>query len=156
MSNVLVETVFGNDLKTNMSLQDAIDRLTKANLIDIGELAELATSKKSGVGQCDKNTPNIDLVSGKQIKHAQTNPDHVDRGVLKAHISIKGITAPILAVVTERVSKRQYFFHFPYSSFKHLYGNTFTITFDTYGRRGNGQWWYYEVDSFEKLCDLAK
>ena len=156
MSNILVETVFGDDLMKKMTLKDAIDVITKANLLDIGELAERAISIKSGIDQCDKNTPNIDLVSGKQIKHAQTNPDHRSRGILKAHISIRGITAPILAVVTERVTKRQYFFHFPYSSFRYLNGNTFTITFDSYGRRGNGQWWDYEVDNFEKLCEYAK
>ncbi len=140
-----------------MTLKDAIELLTKDNLIDIGELAEKAISLKSGIKQCDKNTPNIDLVSGKQIKHAQTNPDHVTtKSVLKAHISIRGITAPILAVVTERVTKKQYFFHFPYSSFRYLNGNTFTLTFDAKGRPGNGQWWDYEVDSFEELCDYAK
>jgi hypothetical protein len=158
MSNVLVETVFKNDLMKQMTLKDAIDLLIKANMIDIGELAERAISIKSGIDQCDKNTPNIDLVSGKQIKHAQTNPDHLGtKSNLLAHISIKGITAPILAVVTERVTKKQYFFYFPYKSFSMYTGNTFSICFkgDT-GEPTNGWAWAYEVDSFEKLCELAK
>lgn len=131
MSNILVETVFKNDLMKKMTLKDAIDLLMKDNMIDIGELAERAISIKSGIDQCDKNTPNIDLVSGKQIKHAQTNPDHVGKvSSLKAHISIRGITAPILAVVTERVTKNQYFFYFPYKSFCMYNANTFSICFN--------------------------
>lgn len=158
MSNILVETLFGNKLKTQMSLRDAINLLTESNLINIGELAELAISKKSGVDKCDKNTPNIDLVTGKQIKHAQTNPD--DQGKvsnLRAHISIKGITAPILAVVTERVTNKQYFFYFPYKSFSMYNGNTFSICFngDT-GEPATGWAWKHRVDSFEALCELAK
>ena len=75
MSNILLETVFGNKLKTMYTLEEAFDIFSNQNLIDVGELAEKAISKKSGVAQCDKNTPGIDLVSGKQIKHGQTNPD---------------------------------------------------------------------------------
>jgi hypothetical protein len=158
MSNILVETVFGNRLAKQMTLKDAIDLLTKANLIDIGELAERAISIKSGISQCDKNTPNIDLVSGKQIKHAQTNPDNVGKvSSLKAYITIRGITAPILAVVTERVTKKQYFFYFPYKSFSMYNANTFTICFNgKTGKPATGWAWDYEVESFEKLCELAK
>lgn len=157
MSNILIETVFGKDLKKKMPLEDAIQLIISKNLFDIGELAEQAISKKSGIDQCDKNTPGIDLVSGKQIKHAQTNPDHVNSYNLKAHITVRGITAPILAVVTERVTKQQYFFYVPYKAHKHLNGNTFCIPFETDGtpRRSNS-WWKYEVDSFDKLCELAK
>jgi hypothetical protein len=158
MSNILVETVFGNKLAKQMTLKDAIDLLTQSNLIDIGELAERAISIKSGVDQCDKNTPNIDLVSGKQIKHAQTNPDNLGMvSSLKAYITIKGITAPILAVVTERVTKKQYFFYFPYKSFSMYTANTFSICFKgNTGQPASGWAWDYEVDSFEKLCEMAK
>jgi hypothetical protein len=158
MKDILVETVFGNTLEKLMTLKDAIELLTKANLIDVGELAERAISIKSEVDQCDKNTPNIDLVSGKQVKHAQTNPDNRGKmSNLRAYISIKGITAPILAVVTERVTKKQYFFYFPYKSFSMYSANTFSICFNSYsGEPASGWAWNYEVDSFEKLCELAK
>ena len=157
MKDVLLETVFGADLKKTYKLEDAIKLLKEYDLINIGELAELAISTKSGVDQCPKNTPDIDLVSGKQIKHAQTNPDNTTSGVLKANISKKGITVPILAVVTERLTNRQYFFYFPYKSYSYLNGNTFMVPFDLYGNpKRQNMWWDYEVESFEKLCTLAK
>lgn len=155
MNNVLFESIFGDTLKSSMTLEKAIRVLSAHDLINIGELAELAISKKSGVELCEKNTPEVDLVSGVQIKHAQTNP-HSNSGRLLAHISIKGTTAPILAVVTERKRNKQYFFHIPYSARCHLTGNTISIVFDDTGLPGRSQWWAYEVESFEKLCELAK
>lgn len=154
-NDILFETVFGNHLQDKMTLEKAIHLLAEHDLINIGELAELAISKKSGVGLCEKNMPEIDLVSGKQIKHARTNP-HANSGRLLAHISIKGSTAPILAVVTERKRNKQYFFHIPYQARAHLCGNAIAIPFDDMGYPGSSQWWQYEVDSFEELCELAK
>ena len=158
MSNILLETIFGSKLKNTYTLKEAFDIFSKQNLIDIGELAEKAISKKSGVAQCEKNTPNIDLVSGKQIKHAQTNPDNVGMvSSLKAYITIKGITAPILAVITERVTKKQYFFYFPYKSFNMYCGNTFSICFNgKTGEPASGWAWEYEVKDWKELCELAK
>lgn len=154
-NNVLFESIYGRHLKDTMTLEQAINLLSTHNLINIGELAELAISKKSGVALCEKNAPEVDLVSGKQIKHAQTNP-HSNSGRLLAHISIKGTRAPILAVVTERKRNKQYFFHIPYHARAHLCGNSISIPFDDMGYPGSSQWWEYEVDSFEELCELAK
>ena len=154
-NNVLFEAIYGHHLKDAMTLEKAINLLSEHNLINIGELAELAISKKSGVALCEKNAPEVDLVSGKQIKHAQTNP-YSNNGRLLAHISIKGTRAPILAVVTERKRNKQYFFHIPYNARAHLCGNAISIPFDDMGFPGSSQWWQYEVDSFEELCELAK
>lgn len=154
-TNILFETIFEKHLQDSMTLEKAICLLSEHKLIDIGQLAELAISKKSGVKLCEQNTPEIDLVSGVQIKHAQTNP-HSNSGRLLAHISIKGTRAPILAVVTERKRNKQYFFHIPYRARSHLCGNAISIPFDDMGYPGSSQWWHYEVASFEKLCELAK
>ena len=97
MSNILLETVFGSQLKNKYTLEEAFEIFSEQNLIEIGELAEKAISKKSGVAQCDKNTPEIDLVSGKQIKHAQTNPNGNNRTCLNAWFAIKNTCAPILS-----------------------------------------------------------
>jgi hypothetical protein len=156
MNDILFKTLFGPKLKENYTLEQAIFLLQEKNLIAIGELAEQAISVKSGVDQCDKNCPEIDLVSGKQIKHAQTNPENNKNSCLKAWVSIKGTTAPILAVVTERYTGKQYFFYFPYFSYKKHNGNAFSIPFDLSGRPNkNNKWWDYEVENFEKLCELA-
>ena len=73
MNNPLTQTLFGNELLTTMSLENAINLLLSKNLINVGELAEQAISKKSGVAMCSKNTANIDLVSGVQIKYSTVN-----------------------------------------------------------------------------------
>lgn len=157
MINDLTKTIFGNGLHKTLTLSDALSLLTEMNLVNLGELAEQAISKKSGVKQCARNTPNIDLVSGVQIKHARTSFVKNNRyGIQKAYISIKGTDAPILAVITEQVTGKQYFLNIPYQARGHLCGNTISICFDQYGNPGQSQWWAYEVGSFKELCEIAK
>ena len=128
MKNDLTETVFGKDLDRTFTLAEALDLLSSHNLIDVGELAERAISKKSGVAQCGKNTPGIDLVNGMQIKHAQTNPGNKTyEKRLVAWCSIKNTDAPILLVVTERLTKKQYFFYVPYDAYKYVNANTLSL-----------------------------
>lgn len=154
MNNALTHTIFGNELLKMMSLDSAISLLLSKNLINVGELAEQAISKKSGVAMCGKNTANIDLVSGVQIKYSTVKmPASSDRFL--AYISIN-TTAPILCVINNPVLNTQYFLHIPYSAFRHLSGNCIAISFGTDGHPGSSQWWNYEVDSFEELCELAK
>jgi hypothetical protein len=155
MSNVLTQTLFGSELLTTMSLENAINLLLSKNLINVGELAEQAISKKSGVAMCGKNTANIDLVSGVQIKYATVTKAASSERYL-AHISIK-TTAPILCVITNPVlNNEQYFLYIPYRAFNHLSGNCINISFGKDGQPRPSQWWHYEVDSFEELCELAK
>ena len=152
----LLHTVFGNKLTQNFTLEDAVNFLNDLDLINIGELAELAISIGSNVQRCSKNTPEIDLVSGKQIKHGRTNPDTQHNG-LKAFCSIKNHKSTILFVATERRTSKEYYFAFPHSSYKKHHGNTIAIPFDFAGRPvKTNHWWRYEVESFEKLCELAK
>lgn len=159
-SNVLIETIFKKNLDKNYTLREAFNLLHSMNLINNGELAEKAISIKSKIAQCSKNTPGIDLVSGVQIKYAQTNYQTQSyTGTLKAHISIKNHTEKILAVVTETLTKKQYFFCFPYSAYMDMRANTFCIPFELDGRprrHSRTHWWDYEVDSFEELCEMAK
>lgn len=154
MSNVLTQTLFGSELQTQMSLEGAISLLLSKDLINVGELAEQAISKKSGVAMCSKNTANIDLVTGKQIKYSTVKmPASSDRYL--AYITIK-TTAPILCVITNPVLDEQYFLYIPYRAFRHLSGNCIAISFGKDGNPGSSIWWHYEVDSFDELCALAK
>jgi hypothetical protein len=152
----MFETVFGNKLNQQFTLSDAISLLDDLDLINIGELAEQAISIGSNIQRCSKNTPEIDLISGVQIKHGRTNPDTQHNG-LKAWCSIKNHKSTILFVATERRTAKEYYFVFPYSSYKKQCGNTVGIPFDYNGDpiRSN-HWWAYEVDSFKELCKLAK
>jgi len=154
MVNDLTKTLFGRKLNQTMTLADALSFLQEQRLIQVGELAERAISKKSGVALCPKNTEGIDTVTGKQIKHAQTQLDRTEK---RAWISKKNTMAPILAVVTEQLTGKQYFFHFPYSAYCWLSANAFSIPFyDDGAPYRKNSWWQYEIDSFKKLCELAK
>ena len=154
MRNALTQTVFGDLLDKQFTLEDALSFLQSKRLLQVGELAELAISIKAGVELCKKNTAGIDTVTGKQIKHAQTQLDTVKK---QAWISKKNTRAPILAVVTEQLTNEQYYFHIPFKAYDRLYGNAIGIPFHDDGRpyRWNS-WWEYEVGSFEALCELAK
>lgn len=154
MSNALTQTLFGSELQTQMSLESAINLLLAKDLINVGELAEQAISKKSGVAMCNKNTANIDLVSGVQIKYSTVKMPASSNRYL-AYITIN-TTAPILCVINNPVLNEQYFLHIPYRAFKHLRGNCISIVFGKDGNPGSSIWWHYKVNSFEELCKLAK
>jgi hypothetical protein len=154
----LYTTIFGSDLDKSFTLAQAIKILEARNLINVGEVAEQAISIGSGIELCSKNTPEIDLVSGKQIKRGLTNPDtQWHKGALHAFCSIRNHTSTILFVATERSTNKDYYFVFPYSAYKWHNGNTISVPFNLSGspRRSN-KWWAYEVKSFEKLCEAAQ
>jgi len=158
MSNVLLETVFQDQLNHTMTLAQAFELFDSRNLIAHGELAEQAISIASGVDQCSKNTPGMDLVNGLQIKYAATNyATQGHSGTLKGHITKRGHRETILAVVTETETRKQYFFRFPHSSYRDLNGNTFCVPFDVHGSPRKSNWtWDYQVASWQELVAIAK
>lgn len=155
----LYRTIFGSRLYQEFKLKDAILLLESKDLIDVGELAELAISKKSKIIRCSKNHPDIDLVSGKQIKHARTNPENptYEGKNLVAYITTRNHKSTILTIVTERLTNKEYYFVFPYSSYSHVNANTIGIPFYSDGKPYlKNKWWQYQVESFEQLCEMAK
>lgn len=154
MDCVLQTTVFGSQLNQQMTLKQAIELLQAENLINMGELAERAISKQSGVDLCTPMTPNIDTVTGKQIKYATVKKGAKSR-YYKAYIT-RNTTAPILCVITNPIKQEQYFLHIPYSAHKHHSGSCLAISFGTDGTPSRSWLWEHEVDSFDELCELAK
>jgi hypothetical protein len=155
MSNTLLRAVFGEQLNETYTLGDAYNIFAEKNLVDPGEIAELAISITSGIAQCVKNAPNIDLVTGVQIKHARTNPKSFD-GRLNAWYSTNS-TAPILLVVTERLTQKQYYFYIRPEDRAHIKANAISIVFYKDGTpRKDNYWWNHEVPTYEDLCELAK
>lgn len=153
MKNDLTKVVFGNKLNKSFKLHEVLSMLDSMDLLEIGELAELAISIKSGVARCPKLTKNIDLVSGVQIKHAKT---YFRDNQWKATVS-RNTTAPMLVVLSESNTKKQYFMHLPYSAHSHLSGNTIGIPFGPNGAAPNIHWYQnHKVNSFKDLCELAK
>jgi hypothetical protein len=153
MDNPLTRTLFGDNLDKQFDFKFVLQCLDELNLINNGELAELAISEKSGVEKCKKMTENIDLVSGVQIKYAKVHPRPSGQRI--ATVS-RRTTAPILLVVDDTKNKKQYYFNIPYYAHRHLSGNTIGIGFDSRGRPGDSQWFNYRVQTFDELCELAK
>jgi hypothetical protein len=152
MKDVLLNTIFNDIMDKRMTVRKVLKLIQSKKLFDTGKLAEQGISIKSGVGLCETNTQNIDLVSGKQIKHGTTNP--TNDGYRKASIGTD-TTADILAVITETLTGDQYFLYIPYSAHKKLKGSI-AIRFELDGTPCKSKWWKYQVESFEKLCKLAK
>jgi hypothetical protein len=155
MPNVLTQTIFGQQLTQHMSLHDAIELLIGKNLINVGQLAEMAISKKANVAMCSPCTPNIDLVSGVQIKYA-TVMKPASSDYYCAYIS-RNTTAPMCVIISNPMeNNKQYFLYIPYSAHQHLTGSCINISFGRDGLDSSSKWWHHQVDSFDALCQLAK
>lgn len=156
MNCVLRDTVLADVLNKRMTVKKTYNMLYEMGMINKGQLAELAISKTAGVALCPTGTPNIDIVTGKQIKYAQAAKGTGSQQV-RAFIS-RNTTAPILAVVYNPFTDTQYFFYIPQWAHDHLSGNCITISFGKDGTKDiTAHWlWEFSVDSFEALCELAK
>ena len=164
MENDLTLAIFGKTkLKETGTLAEHIKMLNELNLINIGEMAEIAISKSSKIDRCAPCNEGFDLVNGIEIKHGQTHVRSARGNTLKAWISIKNKTGPIFAVVTESVTGKQYFFRFPKSYYTEFSANAISIPFEITGKPRRFQQkssgftspWYYEIESYSKLCKLA-
>ena len=153
MKDVLLNTIFSDILDKRMSVKKILKLIQSKKLFDTGKLAEQGISIKSGVKLCENNTPDIDLVTGKQIKHGTTHPTS-DGKRMKASIGTS-TTVDILAVITETITGSQYFFYIPYSAHKTLKGSL-VIYFENDGTPCESKWWKHKVNTFDQLCKLAK
>lgn len=151
--NFMVENLLGTQATEKVTLAEAFKILLDMDLINIGEAGEQTISNASGVDRCSRNTAKIDLVSGVQIKTAQTYPDN-DK--LQAYFAPGRTRAPILLMVVERLTGKEYFFSFKYNDYKHRIGSSICIPFESDGspRRYN-YWWDHEI-TFSDLRRLAR
>ena len=150
---VMIEHILGNKAKKKVTMAEAFKMLLAMDLINIGEAGEQTISNSSGVERCPRNTAKIDLVSGVQIKTAQTYPENEE---LKAYFAPGKTKAPILLMVVERLTGKEYFFSFNYKDYKNRIGSCICLPFESDGtpRRSN-QWWAHEI-TFEELNKLAQ
>ena len=151
--NFMVEHLLGDQATEKVTLAEAFKVLLHMDLINIGEAGEQTISNASGVDRCSRNTAKIDLVSGVQIKTAQTYPDN-DK--LQAFFAPGRTRAPILLMVVERLTSKEYFFSFKYNHYKERIGSSICIPFESDGspRRCN-HWWDHEI-TFSELRRLAR
>ena len=151
--NFMVEHLLGDQATEKVTLAQAFKVLLHMDLINIGEAGEQTISNASGVDRCSRNTAKIDLVSGVQIKTAQTYPDN-DK--LQAFFASGRTRAPILLMVVERLTGKEYFFSFKYNHYKERIGSSICIPFESDGspRRCN-HWWDHEI-TFSELRRLAR
>jgi hypothetical protein len=151
--NFMIEQLLGNQAQEKVTFAEAFKTLLYMDLINIGQVGEQTISNASGVARCPRNTAKIDLVSGVQIKTAQTYPD---KGKLDAYFAPGNTKAPILLMVIERLTGKEYFFFFKYKDYKNTIGSSICLPFllDGTPRRSN-HWWDYEITSSD-LRKLAR
>jgi hypothetical protein len=161
MVNDLTITLFGHQaLNQQMSFKDTLSLLQELDLINIGELAEKAVAKKTGVKQTGKCNPEYDLENGWEIKHGQAhlNAKGTQRNAYIAGMQNKMGTLRI--VITERLTGKLYFFKVPYRAYKDYRTSSLTWAFEVDGtpRRipkaamSRPCYWDYEVANFDELC----
>jgi hypothetical protein len=161
MVNDLTVTLFGHQaLNSKMSFKDTLSLLQELDLINIGELAEKAVSKKTGVKQTGKCQQGYDLENGWEIKHGQAhlNAKGTQR---KAYIAgMENKTGTLRVVITERLTGNLYFFKVPYKAYKDYTTSSLCWAFDAEGQpqrtskraTTRPNYWDYEVASFDELC----
>ena len=155
--------LFGQEmLRKRMSVGKFLRLLDNMELIDIGELAERAKAKTSGVALCKKNTKGIDTVNGVQIKSVKSRPEPNVTGI-RASVSPQSSRGPLAITVTETITDKQWYFWIPLREAHKA--NCIKITFNADGtpRRGKGRcdsylpdWWNFKVEDYKTLCKLIK
>jgi hypothetical protein len=149
----MIEHLLGHRAEEKITFAQAFKTLLDMDLINIGEVGEQTISNASGVKRCPRNTAKIDLVSGVQIKTAQTYPENEK---LQAYFAPGNTKATILLMVLERFSGKEYFFFFRHKDYKHRIGSSICLPFDSNGTpRRNNHWWDHEI-TFNQLCKLAR
>jgi hypothetical protein len=159
MVNDLTLAVFGDaKLNETMTFKDALSLLADLELLNVGELAEQAVSKKSGFDQAQRCQIGCDLINGWEIKHGQARARKTARRAFVAGFENK--TGVIRVIITELLTGRLYFFKIPYRHYYHSIGSSMNFDFDLDGtprrrrlkesKKPNP--WDCEVASFEELC----
>ena len=161
MVNDLTITLFGRQaLNKQMSFKDTLSLLQDLDLIDIGELAEKAVAKKTGVKQTSKCQEGYDLENGWEIKHGQA---HLNAKGTQRNAYIAGMqnkTGTLRIVITERLTGKLYFFKVPFKAYRDYCTSSLQWAFEVDGtpRRipkaamSRPCYWDYEVNNFNELC----
>lgn len=157
MNQELVNMAFSWHHRTDLfTLQEAIDFLWKRNLINVGEMAELALCKQGKLKQTNRNNKGFDFDDKSDSKYVT-----VTHYKIASYATIGGIQNKIgtLRVIAhEPKTRTNYFFKIPYSVYKpYTQGNdSLKIYFDRDGnprdpRRSNARYnlWDYECSRQE-------
>lgn len=116
MNIKLFEHAFAEDDHTKTyTIQEALNFFWGRNLVNKGELAEQAISKTANIAQNLPNTKGSDLADGSEIKYSEV---FYDKQSTYATISgFKNKTGTIRAWVYESVTKKNYYFLIPHSTY---------------------------------------
>jgi len=163
MVNDLTVTLFGEQaLNQKMTFKDTLSLLQELDLINVGELAEKAVAKKTGIKQASRCQTAYDLENGWEIKHGQAraNGKNTQRNAYVAGMRNK--TGTLRVVITELLTGKLYFFKVPFRAYKECRDSSLQWVFETDGspRRQfikpgastRPNFWDYEVASFDELC----
>jgi len=155
--------IFGREmLKKRMSVGKLLRLLDDMKLLHIGEVAEQAKSKTSGIALCKRNTPGKDFVNGVQCKHVKTWPEPKHTGI-RASLSPTSSKGPLSVTVTETITDKQWYFWIPLADAQKAHCIKFTFNADGSPRVGKGRsdsylpdWWDYKVKDYKTLCKMIK
>lgn len=163
MVNDLTITLFGAQaLNQKMTFKDTLSLLQELDLINVGELAEKAIAKKTGIKQASRCQTSYDLENGWEIKHGQAraNSKNTQRNAYVAGMQNK--TGTLRVVITELLTGKLYFFKVPFRAYKDCRDSSLQWTFEKDGtprrqfiKPGSStrpNFWNYEVASFDELC----
>lgn len=137
MNQDLINYAFaGEDFSKPYTLAEAATFFHGRNILNLGELAEQAISKKIKIGQQTRNKEGSDLLDGTEIKYSivqfYTSSTYATIG------NVKNKTGTIRAWVYEERTKKNHYFLIPYSVYSQYFEggkkSTMKVWFDSKGK----------------------
>lgn len=156
MNHELVRMAFSHYYRTDLfTLEEAIEFLWQRNLINVGELAEKAIVRNSGLTQNQRNTMGSDFCDNSDSKYTS-----VYHGPTSSYANVSGIQnkgGALRILVHEPKTDKNYFFVVPYRVYKPYTDadDSIKIWFDSAGNPRNPKrnirenLWKYEVSKKE-------
>jgi hypothetical protein len=147
----------------------AVKKLVEIGLLQRDRLVEIAISKVTGVAM--DSTYGQDFADGADAKSVVLSMRNNDKkkGTWTASfpvVKVKGKNGDILIVAYNKILEKFHYFRIPFSQYQHIthvleiiverYNNTFSEPKWTGVPNVNCKWWKYEVESFDRLCKIAK
>jgi hypothetical protein len=122
MNRELVNMAFSWYHRTDyFTLQEAIDFLWQRDLINVGELAELALCKQGKLKKTSRNNKGFDFIDKSDSKYVTVTHYKDPRGKIQSYACIGGIrnkVGTLRVMVNEPKTGINYFFKIPYEVYK--------------------------------------
>lgn len=138
MNRELVRLAFSNYYrKEYVTLEDAIEFLWERNLVDVGELTELAITKQGKLKKESRGNKGFDFNDHSDSKYCTVN--HYEKISYATIAGICNKIGPLRVMVYEPLTNKNYFFKIPHKVYKPftLANDTIKVWFDAQGSPRN-------------------